>query len=79
MAGYAQHLFRLQHDMQRIIVEQRCRLGGYTKEIKDHIQEISRKAQEVGAMRQQVRDLESHLRDKEEALLSSLYRSSERD
>jgi chromosome segregation ATPase len=28
---------------------------------------------------QQVRDLESHLRDKEEALLSSLCRSSERD
>jgi hypothetical protein len=30
-------------------------------------------------MRQQVRDLEGHLRDKEEALLSSLHRSSERD
>jgi hypothetical protein len=30
-------------------------------------------------MRQQVRDLESHLRDNEEALLSSLCRSSERD
>jgi hypothetical protein len=28
-------------------------------------------------MRQQVRDLESRLRDKEEALLSSLHRSSE--
>jgi hypothetical protein len=36
-------------------------------------------AQEVGAMRQQVRDLEGHLRDKEEALLSCLHRSSERD
>jgi hypothetical protein len=30
-------------------------------------------------VRQQVRDLESRLRDKEEALLSSLHRSSERD
>jgi chromosome segregation ATPase len=46
-------------------------------EVKDLTQEISRKAQEVGAMRQQVRDLECHLHDKEEALLSSLRRSSE--
>jgi hypothetical protein len=30
-------------------------------------------------MRQQVRDLESHLHDKEEALLTSLHRSSKRD
>jgi hypothetical protein len=30
-------------------------------------------------MRQQVTDLESRLRDKEEALLSNLRRSSERD
>jgi hypothetical protein len=30
-------------------------------------------------VRQQVRDLESHLHDKEEALLSSLHHSSERD
>jgi hypothetical protein len=30
-------------------------------------------------VRQRVRDLESHLHDKEEALLSSLCRSSERD
>jgi hypothetical protein len=30
-------------------------------------------------MHQQVRDLESHLHDKEEALLSSLCRSSEHD
>jgi hypothetical protein len=29
-------------------------------------------------VRQQARDMESHLRDKEEALLSSLCRSSER-
>jgi hypothetical protein len=36
-------------------------------------------AQENGVVRQQVRDLESHLRDKEEALLSSLHRSSEHD
>jgi chromosome segregation ATPase len=36
-------------------------------------------AQEVGVVRQQVGDLESRLRDKEEALLSSLCRSSERD
>jgi transcriptional regulator with XRE-family HTH domain len=42
-------------------------------------QEISHKAQEVGVVRQQVRDLESHLREKEEALLSNLCRSFERD
>jgi chromosome segregation ATPase len=79
MTGYAQHLFWLQHDTQCIITEQRCRLVGYAKEVKGLTQELSRKAQEVGAMHQQVRDLESHLRDKEEALLSSLRRSSERD
>ncbi len=79
MAGYAQHLFQLQHDTQRIIIEQRCRLVGYAKEVKGLTQEISRKAQEVGVVRQQVRDLESCLRDKEEAFLSSLRRSSERD
>jgi hypothetical protein len=70
MAGYAQHLFHLQHDTQRIVAEQRCHLVGYAKEVKDLIQEISRKAQKVGAMCQQVRDFESRLRDKEEALLS---------
>jgi hypothetical protein len=78
MAGYAQHMFQLQHDTQRIIVEQRCRLVGYAKEVKDLTQEISHKAQEVGAVGQKVRDLESHLRDKKEALLSSLHHSYER-
>jgi hypothetical protein len=29
MAGYAQHLFQLQFDTQRSVVEQRCRLVGY--------------------------------------------------
>jgi chromosome segregation ATPase len=79
MAGYVQHLFRLQHDTQCIVAEQRCHLVGYAKEVKSLIPEISRKAQEVGVVRQQVRDLESHLRDKEEALLSSIHRSSKRD
>jgi uncharacterized protein (DUF3084 family) len=79
MAGYAQHLFQLQHDTQHIVAEQRCRLVCYAKEVKGLTQEISCKAQEVGAMRQQVRDLESRLRDKEEALLCSLHHSSERD
>jgi hypothetical protein len=79
MAGYAQHLFQLQHDIQRIVAEQRCRLVGYAKEVKDLTQEISHKAQEVGVVRQQVKNLESHLHDKEEALLSSLRRSSKRD
>jgi hypothetical protein len=50
MAEYAQHLFQLQHDTQRIIAEQRCRLVGYAKEVKDLTQEISRKAQENGVM-----------------------------
>jgi hypothetical protein len=50
MAGYAQHLFHLQHDTQRIIAEKRCHLVGYAKEAKDLIQEISRKAQKVGAV-----------------------------
>jgi hypothetical protein len=31
MAGYAQHLFQLQHDTQRSIAEQRCCLVGYAK------------------------------------------------
>jgi hypothetical protein len=79
MAGYAQHLFQLQHDTQRIIAEQRCCLVGSVKEVKGLTQEISCKAQEVGVVRQQVRDLESRLHDKEEALLSSLRRSSEHD
>jgi hypothetical protein len=79
MAGYVQHLFQLQHDTQRVVAEQRCRLVGYAKEVKCLTQEISRKAQEVGVMHQHVRDLDSRLRDKEEALLSSLHRSSERD
>jgi chromosome segregation ATPase len=65
--------------MQCIVVEQRCHLVGYAKEVKDLTQEISRKAQAVGDVHQQVRDLESRLRDKQEALLSSLRRSSERD
>jgi chromosome segregation ATPase len=60
-------------------VEQRCRLVGYAKEVKSLIPEISCKAQEVGVVRQQVRDLESRFRDKEEALLSSIHRSSKRD
>jgi hypothetical protein len=79
MARYVQHLFQLQHDTQCIIAEQRCHLIGYAKVVKDLTQEISRKAQEVGVMRQQVKDLESCLHDKEEALLSSLHHSSERD
>jgi hypothetical protein len=51
MAGYAQHLFQLQHDNQRIVAEQQCRLVGYAKEVKNLTQEISRMAQEFGAMR----------------------------
>jgi hypothetical protein len=34
MVEYTQHLFQLQHDTQRIIVEQRCCLVGYAKEVK---------------------------------------------
>jgi hypothetical protein len=79
MATYAHHMFQMQHDMQHIIAEQWCHLIGYAKEVKNLTQEISRMAQENGVMRQQVRDLESHLHDKEEALLSSLHHSSERD
>jgi chromosome segregation ATPase len=79
MAGYAQHLFQLQHDTQCIVAEQRCHLVSYAKEVKDLTLENSHKAQEVGTVRQQVRDLESRLCDKEAALLSSLHRSSERD
>jgi hypothetical protein len=79
MAGYAQHLFQLQHDTQHIIVEQQCHLVGYAKEVMDLTQEISHKAQKVGVVWQQIRDLESRLRDKEVALLSSLCCSFERD
>jgi hypothetical protein len=79
ISHYAQHLFLLQHDTQRIIVEQRCRLGGYAKEVENLTQEISCMAQENGDMCQQVRDLESRLHDKDEALLSSLCHSSKHD
>jgi hypothetical protein len=79
MVEYAQHLFQLKHDTQRIVVEQWCRLVGYAKEVKNLTQEMSRMAQENGTVQQQVRDLEGRLHDKEEALLSSLHRSSERD
>jgi hypothetical protein len=79
MAGYAQHLFQLQHDTQSIVAEQRCRLVDYAKEVQGLIQEITCMAQENGVVRQQVRDLESRLHDKEEELLSSLCRSSERE
>jgi hypothetical protein len=78
IAGYTQHLFQLQHNTQRIVAEQRCCLVGYAKEVTDLTQEISRKAQENGVVHQQVGDLESRLRV-EEALLSSLRRSSECD
>jgi predicted RNase H-like nuclease (RuvC/YqgF family) len=60
-------------------VKQWCHLVGYSKEANNLTQEISHMAQENGAMHQQVRDLESRLRNKEEALLSSLRRSSKRD
>jgi chromosome segregation ATPase len=79
MAGYAQHLFQLQHNTQCIVAEQRCHLVGYAKEVKGLTQEISYKAQEVGVVCRQVRDLESRIRDKEEALLSSLRHSSKHD
>jgi hypothetical protein len=50
MAGYAQHLFQLQHDTQCIVAENQCHLVGYAKEVKDLTQEIGRKAQENGVM-----------------------------
>jgi hypothetical protein len=76
---YAQHLFQLQHDTQRIIAEQRCRLVAYVKEVENLTQEISHIAQKNGVVRQKVRDLESRLHDKDETLLSSLCHSSECD
>jgi predicted metallo-beta-lactamase superfamily hydrolase len=79
MSHYAQHLFQLQHDTQRINVEQRCRLVGYAKEVENLTHEISYMAQKNGAIHQQVRDLESRLCDKDEALLSSLHHLSEHD
>jgi hypothetical protein len=78
MAGFAQHLFQLQHDTQRNVAEQWCHLVGYAKKVKNLTQEISRMAQENGVVRQRVRDLESRLRAKEEAVLSTLCHSSER-
>jgi hypothetical protein len=52
MAVYAQHLFQLQHDTQRIVVEQRCHLVGYAKEVNNLTQEISHMAQENGVVHQ---------------------------
>jgi hypothetical protein len=50
MVGYAQHLFQLHHDTQRIIAEQQCRLVGYAKEVNNLTQEISCMAQENGVV-----------------------------
>jgi hypothetical protein len=52
MAEYAQHLFQMQQDTQRIIAEQRYHLVGYAKEVKDLTQDITRKAKENGDVRQ---------------------------
>jgi hypothetical protein len=40
MVRYAQHMFQLLHDTQRIIVEQCCRLSSYASEVKSLEQEI---------------------------------------
>jgi chromosome segregation ATPase len=69
----------MQHDTQRIVAAQQCRLGRYAKEATDLNQEISRMAQENGVVHQQVRDLESRLHNKDEALLNSYRRSSKHD
>jgi hypothetical protein len=50
MARYAQHLFQLQHDTQRIVAAQQCHLGSYAKEVTDLNQEMSRIAQENGVV-----------------------------
>jgi hypothetical protein len=39
MARYAQHLFQLQHDTQRIVAEQWCCLASYAKVVKNLTQE----------------------------------------
>jgi hypothetical protein len=46
MARYAQHLYQLQHNTQRIIARQWCCLGSYAKEVKSLNQEINRMAHE---------------------------------
>jgi hypothetical protein len=79
MASYAQHLFQLQQDTQRIVVRQRCRLGSYAKEVKSLSQEISRMAQEYGVVCQQVRDMEICLHDKDKELLTIYRCSTEHD
>jgi hypothetical protein len=58
MAGYAQHLFQLQHDTQHIVTERLCRLVGYAKKVKGLTQEISCKAQEVSFHRSSKHDQE---------------------
>jgi hypothetical protein len=51
MARYAQHIFQLQHDTQRIFAGQRHHLGTYAREVKSLKQEIIHIAQEHGALR----------------------------
>jgi cell division protein FtsB len=77
MARYAQNLFQLQHDTQRIVVGQHHCLDTYAREVKSLKQEIERMGQEHGAMHQQLRVLESRVRDKDQELLTIYHRSSE--
>jgi hypothetical protein len=65
MMRYAQHMFQLQHDTQRIIARQRCRLCTYAREVKSLEQKIERMAQEHNVLCQQLRDFESHVYDKD--------------
>jgi hypothetical protein len=65
MMRYAQHMFQLQHDTQRIIARQRCRLCTYAREVKSLEQKIERMAQEHNVLCQQLRDFESRVYDKD--------------
>jgi septal ring factor EnvC (AmiA/AmiB activator) len=79
MVRYAQHLFQLQHNTQRIIAGQHRCLSTYVREVKSLEQEIRRMAHEHGALRQQLRALESRIRDKDQEILTIYSRSTERD
>jgi septal ring factor EnvC (AmiA/AmiB activator) len=79
MVRYAQHLFQLQHNTQRIIAGQHRCLSTYVREVKSLEQEIRRMAHEHGALRQQLRALESRIRDKDQEILTIYRRSTERD
>jgi hypothetical protein len=65
MARYAQHMFKLQHDTQRIVAARRNRLDAYAREVKSLKLEIECIVRDHSTLRQEARALESLICDKD--------------